>query len=486
MIGPTTGTAPIAPCSANPHYFSWKGKPLLLVTSDQHYGAVINRDFDYVAFLDAIAAYGMNFTRIYPGAYLEKDGDFVADNNLGPRNGRQILPWARTREPGAHEVLGGYKLDLDRWDEEYFARLRDYLAKARERGIVVDVAFFNAMYRDRWAFQPLYHANNVQGVGTCESRYVQTLQDAALADRHEAYVRKITAEVAGFDNVLLDICDEPAVDGCPPELYEPWLSRLVDAVIDEERPLTHQHVIVQTIEPYTAAVPKDGPGDFSADPRITATAHEYCWGIRHLDTEYEHGKPMILIETNYYPVQYAGHALDSSRVEAWEFIVGGGAAFMHLNALYSTLNAAARGTGNEAVLAQLRALRAFMEPFDLAALHRDTTLAAGGAPHGAFLRASSEPGRRYALYLHRSHYAGWIIKELDIGSCYEPDPGEYRDTLVLDLPPGAWQLSWVEPATGATIREERLAHAGGKATVTTPTYRVDVALAITNADADAP
>jgi len=107
-------TAPIAPCGANPHYFCWKGTPVLLITSDQHYGAVINRDFDYVAFLDAIAAYGMNFTRIYPGAYIEKDGDFVSDNNLGPRNGRQILPWARTRETGAHEVLGGYKLDLDR------------------------------------------------------------------------------------------------------------------------------------------------------------------------------------------------------------------------------------------------------------------------------------------------------------------------------------------------------------------------------------
>ncbi len=249
-------------------------------------------------------------------------------------------------------------------------------------------------------------------------------------------------------------------------------------MIDAEQPLAHKHVIVQTIEPYTAAVPKDGPGDFSADPRITATAHEYCWGIRHLDTEYEHGKPMILIETNYYPSQYAGHALDSSRVEAWEFIVGGGAAFMHLNALYSTFNAGARGTGNEAVLGQLRALRGFMEPFDLSVARRDTSLVAGGVPEGAFLRALSEPGRRYAVYLHRSRYAGWIIKELGIGSCYEPVPGEYHDTLVLDLPPATWELSWIEPVTGATIREERLAHPGGRLTVGTPAYRVDIALAI--------
>jgi len=138
------------------------------------------------------------------------------------------------------------------------------------------------------------------------------------------------------------------------------------------------------------------------------------------------------------------------------------------------------------VLAQLRALRGFMEPFDLAVARRDTTLVAGAVPNGAFLRALGEPGRRYAVYLHHSHYAGWIIKELDIGSCYEPDPGEHLDTLVLDLPRATWQLSWVEPTTGATIREERLAHDGGRLTVSSPTYRVDIALAITRDGAGAP
>jgi len=469
---------PIAPFAGNPHYFAYKGKPTLLITSDQHYGAVINRDFDYVAFLDAIAAYGMNFTRIYAGAYIERDGDFVADNNLGPRNGRQILPWARTRQTGAHEVLGGFKLDLDTWDEEYFARLRDFVDQARSRDIIVDIAFFNGMYRERWPFQPLYHRNNIQGVGTCESRHVQTLADASLAWYHESYVRKITAEVADFENVLLDICDEPAVDGCDPALYQPWLSRLIDAVIDQERPLARKHVIVQTIEPYTTAVPKDGPGDFSADARVTATAHEYCWGIRHLDTEYEHGKPMILIETNFFPTQYAGNAMDSSRVEAWEFMAGGGAAFMHLNTLYSTFNASAYGTENDVVLGQLRALRTFMTGFDFASMRADAMLVPAGAPAGAFLRAMSEAGRQYALYLHRSRYAGWMIAELDIGSCYEPVPGEYRDELVLHLPEGSFSVEWVEPATGRSIGTERIRHPGGPLKLTTPDYRVDIALAI--------
>ena len=50
----------------NPHYFAYKGKPLVLITTDQHYGAVINLDFDYASFLDRLHEYGMNLTRIYP------------------------------------------------------------------------------------------------------------------------------------------------------------------------------------------------------------------------------------------------------------------------------------------------------------------------------------------------------------------------------------------------------------------------------------
>ena len=30
----------------NPHYFEWQGKPTVLVTSGEHYGAVLNLDFD--------------------------------------------------------------------------------------------------------------------------------------------------------------------------------------------------------------------------------------------------------------------------------------------------------------------------------------------------------------------------------------------------------------------------------------------------------
>jgi len=33
--------------AANPHYLEYRGKPILLISSAEHYGAVINQDFDF-------------------------------------------------------------------------------------------------------------------------------------------------------------------------------------------------------------------------------------------------------------------------------------------------------------------------------------------------------------------------------------------------------------------------------------------------------
>jgi hypothetical protein len=409
---------PISIYPENPHYFMYRGEPVLLITSDQHYGAVVNLDFDYVTFLDTLAAYGMNFTRIYPGAYIEKDGEYMQDNILGARNGRHILPWAKTSVPGAHEVLGGYKLDLDQWNEAYFIRLKDFISKAQERNIIVDIAFFNGMYIDRWAFQPLYHTNNIQGVGTCVSNMVQTLTDSALVSRHEKYVKKITEEVNEFDNIILDICDEPFQDDCPPELFNPWISKLIDVIRTVESSLPKKHLIMQTVDSHT----RGGPGDFSADPRVDALANEYTWGIANLDKEYIHNKPMVLIETSYYPF-YSGDKISGSRVEAWEFLVGGGAAFMHLNGLYSTFNPGASGTENGMILGQYRILKNFMHSFKFAKMKQDTSLVAGGIPEGAFVRAISEPGKQYALYIHHSVYGCWFWEPMQMGA-YHCCPGK--------------------------------------------------------------
>ena len=88
---------PLALHPENPHYFLFRGKPTILITSGEHYGAVLNRDFEYVKYLDTLQVDGLNLTRTFSGAYVEPQGAFkIARNTLAPAPGQFLCPWARS------------------------------------------------------------------------------------------------------------------------------------------------------------------------------------------------------------------------------------------------------------------------------------------------------------------------------------------------------------------------------------------------------
>jgi len=94
--GRATTSGPLALHPDNSHYFLWRTKPAVLITSGEHYGALLNLDFDYRKYIDTLAADGMMLTRVFSGAYVEPEGAFnIARNTLAPLPGRFISPWAR-------------------------------------------------------------------------------------------------------------------------------------------------------------------------------------------------------------------------------------------------------------------------------------------------------------------------------------------------------------------------------------------------------
>src|SRR5689334_23448819 len=89
---------PIALHPENPHYFVWRGKPTVLITSGEHYGAVLNLDFDYNSYLKELEARKLNNTRTWTGSYVEPSSAFnITSNTLAPLRDRFICPWARSR-----------------------------------------------------------------------------------------------------------------------------------------------------------------------------------------------------------------------------------------------------------------------------------------------------------------------------------------------------------------------------------------------------
>ena len=413
--------------------------------------------------------YGLNYTRIYPGYLFEPMGKFLPGNTLGAKPSRLILPWARSDQPGY--LLSGNKFDLDRWDPQYFARLKDFIAQAGKRGIVIEICLFNAQYSDTWPLSPLYYENNIQGVGKDAFRDAETLKDPVLVEREAAYIRKIVGEVNAFDNVILEVCDEPSLF-TPIEEAGPWVGHMLEVTRAAEANLPKEHLVAQQVQGTI-----DGPIDFSGSPLASVIVTQYLWltgdleigGLQALDREYRHNKPIEQNETNYYPL-YSGDKIGASRVEAWEFMVGGGAGFNQLNGLFTPADPAGDTPENAQLLSALHNLKTFLESFHFIGMLPDRGFVVSGFEPHTHYRGLSEYGKQYALYIHHS--------EGGDGSAYIVKTGQYHETVVLNLPPGTYKAEWIDPATGTTLAANEFKQTTRTRLLETPIYAIDLALRI--------
>jgi hypothetical protein len=303
------------------------------------------------------------------------------------------------------------------------------------------------------------------------------MKHADLVRREEDYVRKIIQEVNKFDNVILEICDEPSSIGTGVALAGPWVSDLLGVARNTERDLPQKHMVAQEVEG-----PFGGPMDFSTDPRLSIITAQYLWGpepganggemggMRALDYKYDLNKPIELNETDWYPWGYRGDKIAASRVEAWEFIVGGGAGFNHLNGLFTAADPAGKSPDNARLLGALQNLKDFMYSFEFLKMHPDKSFIVSGLPPShAYFRGMSEPGKQYALYIHHSS---------ERRGSYIVSPGNYHESLMLNLSPGNYQADWVDPERGSVIKSESFTQGSDSKMLTTPTYNIDIALRI--------
>ena len=130
---------PIALYKENPKYFFYKQKPVVLVTSASHYGAPINRLYNYRLELEELHKHGLNLVRIFGGHYREIPGDFgISSNILGPEARDYICPF-KSKDG---------KYDLTEYNPEYFGRLSDFIGECRKREIIVEISIFCPFYHE--------------------------------------------------------------------------------------------------------------------------------------------------------------------------------------------------------------------------------------------------------------------------------------------------------------------------------------------------
>jgi len=472
-----TSAQPIRLHPKNPHYFLYRGKAVALVSSGEHYGAVMNADFDFHRYLATMAADGMNYTRLFGGSYREVPAKSfgIKRNTLAPAPGRFLAPWARSETPGYDG--GGNKFDLDRWNPEFFARYRDFLSDAARRGIVVEVTLFSSHYQEmQWKISALSPANNVNGTDAIDWKKLHTLENGNILARQERYTRKLVREANEFDNVIFEIQNEPwsdrtvVADVVNPYLQLPardmypnsvdvaddlslaWQARVAQWIASEESGLPNHHLIAQNYCSFRLPVRQLVPG-----VSIVNFHYAYPEAVR---LNYGLGKAVSYDETGFLGRDDALY-----RRQAWNFMLSGGSVFDGLDYSFSVghedgsdAEPNGPGGGSPALRRQLRILSEFLRKLPLEELAPDTRTVKRAA--GVYARVLSSPGREYGMYFDGS------------------GPAE----VTLDLPAGEYAGDWMDVETGAVKRHEFFRHAGADKVLESPEFKGGIALRLHRGD----
>jgi hypothetical protein len=454
---------PLALHPENSRYFLFRGEPTVLVTSGEHYGAVLNRDFDYVRYLDALAADGLNNTRTFSGVYREVPSSFgITDNTLAPKPDRYAAPWPRGQTPGALD--GENKFDLELWDEAYFERLRDFVAEASKRGIVVELDLFCPFYREEmWEVSPMNARNNVNAVGDVTREEVYTLAHDDLTAVQERLTRKIVTELNAFDNLYYEISNEPYFGGITRE----WQNHIAQVISDTENGLSKRHLISRNVANGSAVVEDPNPlvsifNFHYASPPGAVGMNAHLRGVIGDNETGFQGQEDVLYRT-----------------EGWAFLLAGGGLYNNLDYSFTAahpgrtlLDYESPGGGSPALRKQLGILRRFMEGFDFVLMAPNRSVVSG-LPEPLEAWALVESGRQYAVYVLEP--VGKAAGE----SPLPPSPAWSGSAPVtLALAGGRYRAEWIDTRTGQVAKSEDVLHAGGRRTFFSPVFEEDVALAV--------
>jgi hypothetical protein len=441
---------PIRLYKKNPHYLQFRRKPVVLVSSAEHYGSLINADFDYVKHLDTLASYGFNHARVFCSTYLEIPGAFgIADNTLAPRPENFVAAWQRSNAPGC--APGGNKFDLATWNEEYFSRLSDIAAQAGARNIALEIVLFSFLYNDElWAANPMNAANNVNGVGAVPRTKVYTLDNGTLLAAQEAVVRRTVEQLRDTDNVYFELINEPysTSDGTD---FDPWQRHMAQVIRDCEPTASRRHLIARNYA-------NDSRMVLDHDRAVDILNFHYA-SAESVYANYLLNRPISFDETGF-----SGKDMSTYRHQAWKFMLAGGGIFSHLDYSFTVarpdgthaVEDTTPGAGGHYLRKQLKVLKDFLESVPYWTM-RPANHLQSGHEHNHIARIMSCEGTCYIGYVGRQF------------------PGH---TLHLFLPEGSWRTEWICPSDGAPLAVELFGHPGGPRKMEPPPFADDVAFRV--------
>jgi hypothetical protein len=482
--------APVQVHPDNPKYFLFRGRPLVLVTASEHYGSVINRQFEFAKYLDDAADKKMTLSRTFL-LYRELQTPRNPWSPCKPESPDYLAPWPRT---GPGKALDGEPVyDLDRWNPEYFERLGRFLRLASERGIVVELTLFSHTYNEGlWALNPLRAKNNKQGVGRVEWPEYDSPRDKALMERQVAYARKVVQETCCFDNVYYEICNEPAggvAQHASVEEVDAWQAEMARVVRDELRKQGKGHLVFGTQAFDVGKLRQDleasfgGPlwdavnvhphpylmwdkrnyrlGNFMAKELTLAEVRDFCRAV------YPQRKPVVLDEDNAASMYRDPVGWTIHRKRAWTAVLSG-AHYDYIDFSVTVGREAGTPASRRGIRTWMKHLSEFIHSFDF--------------PHARPLPGwvSGQPAPLVAsvLVVEGKDYAAYLADAREVTDPAAGGPVEGKVTLL--LPAGPYRVRFYSPTAG--VYSPAIMLEGGKGvSVELPPFRHDLVIRATRA-----
>ncbi len=418
-------------------------------------------------YLTTLKKIGLNHTRIFLGDYVEKKDAFcIKSNTLNPDKGDFICPWKRSGEPGY--ALGGNKFDLDHWDKNYFQRLHDFMAIAEKNDIIVEAVLFFASYTLENA--PLFYKNNINHSDVIKANQYMTLDNGNLLRRQEAYSKKLVKELNQYDNLIINVANEPWFDNqehpgfvsLPPKATKEWIKAVSGWIIETESALPKKHLIsVDYLNEGCLISDKDKNNYYK---NISIFNHHYDRNASSVILNYNRiNKAFSFNETGLMPPitpQY--------RIQGWKYIFSGGALYNNLDFTFQVGHEDGSGTSRFScawysgcadtnMKYQLANLLKFMKSVNFIKMKPDyQAIAVNYGDENIYPLIWK--GHQYAVYFEGGHSA----------------------KIKLNIPDGEWLVKWINPADLKQISKDKVIVKNNFLELRGPKYEEDVLLLVEN------
>lgn len=207
----------------NGNILEYNGSPIRLIGYGD-YGLVSEEDFDYGMFLDKIANYNLNLVRIWVNYH-----------------------WVKSLSPFEKNSFGEY--DLYSPSQKYNDRLKDFVAYAEGKGIIVQVTLFDAVALqdkgNRWRYFPYNTINNVHDfiLSNQTSEFVAT--SGPVWNVQEQLISQVAAHLGDYGNIIYEIMNEPNSHGVAIEPFHSTATSTLRAALE---PYTGSKIISVNIE----------------------------------------------------------------------------------------------------------------------------------------------------------------------------------------------------------------------------------------------